>query len=129
MKNDVLLLIGRLMLSVFFVAEAFDKIDRFQEWTEFIAKANMPFPEAEMVLVIALLVLGSACLITGWKLKIGSIMLVVFLVPTALLFEPASSAIKSVSLIGALFLIMASGPGRFALGGTLKEPPKSKDEQ
>ena len=116
MTTDVLLLVGRLLLSVFFVAEAVDKVRRFKEWTEFIAQAGMPFPAAEMVLVITLLVLGSASLISGWKVHIGAILLIVFLVPTALLFEPSGSAIKSVSLMGALLLIMATGPGQFALG-------------
>ena len=35
MKNDVLRLAGRILLAVFFIAEAIDKIRRFQEWTNF----------------------------------------------------------------------------------------------
>ena len=118
MGTDLLLLLGRLMLAVFFVSEAVDKVRRFREWTEFIAEANMPFPAAEMVLVITLLVLGSASLITGWHVQIGAALLIVFLVPTALLFEPSGSAVKSVSLLGALLLLMAAGPGQWSLGGT-----------
>ena len=116
MKTDVLLLIGRLLLSVFFISEAVDKIRRFNEWTEFVAKAGMPFPAAEMVLVIVLLVLGSLSLLSGWKVNIGATLLVIFLLPTALLFESAGASVKSVSLIGALLLIMATGPGQLALG-------------
>ena len=103
----ILPIVGRFLLAFFFVAEAIDKIRRFQEWTNVIAEAGMPFPAAEMVLVITLLVLGSASLISGWKIRIGAILLIIFLVPTALLFEPTGAAIKSVSLIGALLLVMA----------------------
>ena len=116
MGTDLLLLLGRLLLAVFFVSEAVDKIRRFKEWTAFIAEAGMPFPAAEMVLVITLLVLGSASLITGWQVRVGAILLIVFLVPTALLFESSGSAVKSVSLLGALLLVLAVGPGQWALG-------------
>ena len=116
MGTDLLLLLGRLLLAVFFVSEAVDKIRRFKEWTAFIAEAGMPFPAAEMVLVITLLVLGSASLITGWQVRVGAILLIVFLVPTALLFESNGSAIKSVSLLGALLLVLAVGPGQWAIG-------------
>lgn len=122
MGVDVLLLLGRVLLSVFFVAEAVDKIRRFSAWTEFIEKAGMPFPAAEMVLVITLLVLGSASLISGWQVRIGAVLLLIFLIPTAVLFEPSASAIKSVSIGGALLLLMAAGPGRWAIGAT---PPPS----
>lgn len=118
MTNDVLLLAGRLLLAVFFVSEAVDKIRRFSEWTAFVAEAGMPFPAAEMVLVIVLLVLGSLSLITGWRVHIGATLLVIFLVPTALLFESTGASIKSVSLIGALLLISAAGPGQLALGAS-----------
>ena len=116
MTHDLLLLAGRLLLAVFFVHEAADKIRRFSQWTAVIAKAGMPLPAAEMVLVIVLLVLGSLSLITGWNIQIGATLLVLFLVPTALLFESTDASIKSVSLIGALLFVIATGPGQLALG-------------
>lgn len=115
MFRDVLLLVGRLLLSVFFVTEAADKILHFQQWVDFIDQAGMPLPEAEMGLVITLLVLGSLSLVTGWKVRIGALLLVIFLVPTALLFESGAGQIKSVSLMGALLVLMAHGAGRLAL--------------
>lgn len=126
MNKDVLLLVGRLLLAVFFVSEAVDKIRRFSEWTAFIADAGMPLPAAEMVLVIVLLVLGSLSLVTGWRTQLGATLLVIFLVPTALLFESTGASIKSASLIGALLLVMATGPGRLALGaGATGDAPSS----
>ena len=122
MGTDLLLLFGRILLSVFFVVEAIDKIRRFKEWTQVVAEAGMPWPAAEMVLVITLLVLGSLSLVTGWQVRIGAILLIVFLIPTALLFESGGSSIKSVSLLGALLVLMAVGPGRFAIGATPTPP-------
>ena len=78
-----------------------------------------------MVLVIVLLVLGSMSLITGWRVHIGATLLVIFLVPTALLFEAKGASIKSVSLIGALLLIIAAGPGQLALGASTPEDTAS----
>ena len=75
---DVLLLIGRGLLAVFFVVEAIDKIRRFKEWTAVVAEAGLPFPAAEMALVVTLLVLGSVALLTGWQLRAGVICLIVF---------------------------------------------------
>ena len=116
-----MLLLGRLLLSVFFVVELVDKLRRFSYWKGVIATAGMPLPAAELGLVIALLALGSASLISGWKVQIGATLLLIFLVPTALIFETRSSAIKSLSIGGALLLVMATGPGRWALDATTHE--------
>ena len=123
---DVLLLIGRGLLAVFFVVEAIDKIRRFKEWTAVVAEAGLPFPAAEMALVVTLLVLGSVALLTGFQLRAGVICLIVFLIPTALFFESSSGAVKCVSLIGALLILMAVGPGRFSLEGGASSEPASE---
>ena len=121
MGEDIQRLLGRLLLSVFFVSEATDKIRHFEQWVTFIAEAGMPAPEAEMALVVVLLVLGSLSIITGWKVRLGAGLLMIFLIPTALLFESGSGQIKSIALLGGLLLVMVGGAGRLAL--PLAKPP------
>ena len=96
------------------MVEAVDKVRRFKARTAFIAEAGMPFPAAEMVLVITLFRRGRCSPAGRYALSCAVAGL---LIPTALLFESSESAVKSVSLMGALLLLMAAGPGRFALGG------------
>lgn len=114
--SPALLLLARLLLSLHFAAELVDKIVRFEAWTATVAAAGMPLPSAEMALVVALLAIGTGALVTGWRLRAGVVALLVFSVPTALLFESGSGALKLVSICGGLLLLWATGPGPWALG-------------
>jgi putative oxidoreductase len=116
MGRDLVLLCGRLLISVFFAVELVDKITRFGEWVEFLAASGMPAPAAEMALVVLLLSTGCVSLITGVRVRLGVACLLIFLVPTAALFESSAMAVKSISVAGGLVLLWVTGPGRLSLG-------------
>ena len=60
--------------------------------------------------------LGAFCLITGFKKELGAGLLIIFLIPTTILFHPPSEAgqltqfLKNVAIIGGLLLVVASAP-------------------
>ncbi len=112
---DAALLVGRLLLATWFVVELIDKIRRFDGWVEVVAKAGMPAPAAEMALVVVLLAVGSLSLVLGYRIRVGVGCLLLFLLPTALLFESPSGAVKAASIAGGLVLLGAVGPGAWSL--------------
>lgn len=60
--------------------------------------------------------LGAFLLVTGFKKELGAALLIVFLVPTTLLFHPASDPaqqtqfLKNVAIMGGLLLVVAGAP-------------------
>ena len=65
LRPSYLLTGGRLLLSVHFISELYDKLTRFEYWVEICRAAGQPFPVAEMALVTALLLFGAPCLLLG----------------------------------------------------------------
>lgn len=111
--RPALRLLGRLALLTHFLAELYSKaVDPgFAHWTAVIGDAGMPAPAAELVLVIALLLVGTALVLLGTRraLPVGVGALVVFQVPTAVLFESGSyERCKSASLVCALLYFAAT---------------------
>ena len=65
-----------------------------------------------LVAAMALMAVGSALVISGWKARLGAVLLLVFLVPTTLLFhgDVADSGeriqlFKNLAIMGGLLLV------------------------
>ena len=121
--TDAGLLLARLLTSSFFLVELIDKIRHFKEWSAVVRKVGMPLPEAEMGLVVALLATGCLSLLAGYRLRAGVTCLLVFLTPTALLFESSGGALRCASIAGGLLAIAIAGPGRYSLDHRRSETP------
>lgn len=113
--HDALLLLARLLAMTFFATELYDKVVRFSAWVEVVAQAGMPVPAVEMGLVVALLAIGSLSLLTGYQMTFGIGCLLLFLAPTALIFESTGGALRCVSIAGGLLALLVAGPGRYSL--------------
>jgi putative oxidoreductase len=104
-------LLARAMEASFFLYEGVDKIVRFHEWRAVIADAQLPVPDAQMALILALLWSGSLMLLSGWRARTGAMLLLIFQLPTTALFEfdlnNPTSMVKSAAVIGGLLLLMA----------------------
>ena len=94
MPHPALLFAARCLLAVHFGAELLDKILRFGAWTETVAAAGLPLPAAEMGLVVALLTVGTTTLVTGWRVRMGIVALLVFSLPP-LFFESSHGALQA----------------------------------
>ena len=121
--------VGRACLSAIFFVSAFRKFEDpaaiATRISEAVAKAAWA-PEALAVGVrqaspllawaaIGFEFVGALCLVTGFKKEFGAALLVIFLVPTTLLFHPPqdpaqlNNCLKNLGLIGGLLLVVASG--------------------
>jgi uncharacterized membrane protein YphA (DoxX/SURF4 family) len=101
--------LGRLALASMFIAAVPGKISDFSGTVAGIASKGVPEPVASLLLAgaIAFLVLGSVLLVFGRTTRIGAALLLIFLVPTTLLFHafpPDSGLIRNVTFAGALLL-------------------------
>ena len=108
--------LGRAAISAVFVNAVPGKLTDFPGNTAFIASKGIPEPLANILLFAAILVLiaGSILLVFGSNTKLGASLLLIFLVPTTLIFHtfPIDSGFyMNLSLIGALILAITRSTG------------------
>ena len=104
--------LGRLLLSAIFVNAIPGKITNFSSQVNFIVSKGFPESIASVLLTLAILVLisGSILLIFTNKIKLGSSLLLIFLIPTTIIFHFSPfdlfSVVRNLSLIGGLLLAL-----------------------
>ena len=128
--HNVAAVLGRFLLSGVFFVSGFRKFEDPAATARRIAEtvANTPWI-ADAVAVgvrdaapllawaaIAIEWLGAFLLVTGLKKELGAALLLVFLVPTTILFHPPHEAgqltqfLKNVAIMGGLLLVVAAAP-------------------
>lgn len=105
--------IGRVLLCLVFVYSLIGKLTGFAGPAAAIAAKGLPLAPLLLVAAIMLMAIGSALVISGWRSRIGALLLLVFLVPTTLLFhgDVADAAeriqlLKNLAIVGGLLLVI-----------------------
>ena len=92
----------RALVSVHFVTELYDKIVNFNQWQTVIQQQTQ-LGEWALYLVIALLFIGSTLLLTNNYLYTSAFCLLLFQIPTTIMFETSSyERFYSVSAMGGI---------------------------
>ena len=104
--------IGRVLLCLVFIQAVIGKLTGFAGPAAAIAAKGLPLAPVLLVAAMVLMAVGSALVISGWKARLGVVLLLMFLVPTTLLFHgDVSSAqeriqlFKNLAIIGGLLLV------------------------
>ena len=116
---------GRLLLAMMFLMAGLRKIGNYagtQGYMEAMGVLGALLP-----LVIALEVLGGLAIILGWQTKIASLALAGFCVVSAVMFHndfsnqaQMTSFMKNITIAGGFLLLVAHGPGAYALDNCVK---------
>ncbi len=111
--------IGRILFSLIFLISGINKIMNFSATQKYLASKGMPLTGLLLVGAILLLLLGAFSIGLGYRSKIGTIALILFLVPATLIFHTNFSDqnqlihfLKNLSLIGGLLIIYANSMDR-----------------
>ncbi len=80
---------SRVSISAIFISAIPGKINDFERTVEYISSKGIPEPISSILLVGAIicLILGSGFFIFGKNQKIGSVFLLLFLIPTTIIFH------------------------------------------
>jgi putative oxidoreductase len=104
--------IARVLIGLVFVHALVGKLSGFSAVAGKIAAKGLPVPSLLLGAAVVLLIAGSALLISGWRSRLGAVLLLVFLVPTSLIFhgevgDPLQriQLLKNVAIIGGLLLV------------------------
>ena len=105
--------IARVLLCLVFIHAVIGKLTGFAGPAAAIAAKGLPLAPMLLVAAMVLMAVGSALVISGWKARLGAVLLLVFLVPTTLLFhgDVADSSeriqlFKNLAIMGGLLLVL-----------------------
>jgi putative oxidoreductase len=124
----VLTLAGRIALALIFFVSAASKLSDFAGNAARMAARGLPAAQVLLVGACALEIVGAALVVLGLRARIGAWMLIVFLVPTTIVFHNFWAAagtgerlaqmlqfLKNLSILGGLLLVAAYGAGPLSL--------------
>ena len=108
--------LGRVLMAAVFVNAVPGKFTDFAGTAGFIASKGIPAPLASFLLVCAIVVLiaGSILFVFGADTTLGATLLLIFLVPTTLIFHTVpvdAGFFMNLALIGALILGITRAKG------------------
>lgn len=125
--TDAAALVGRILLALMFVISGFGKIGAFDDTTVFMARAGIPAVSVLLMLTILIELGGGVAIIVGWRTREIALVIAVFVAIVTLVFHafwtaPAEQRMvqqlmfmKNLSIIGGLLVLVAFGPGDWAL--------------
>lgn len=121
-KGPWLSLVGRIFLAAIFIILGFAKISSFAVMSDFAAANNVPFPDLAIVVAIVIELVGGLMIALGWKTKLASLVVFLFLIPVTYYFhtnflDPMQMTmfLKNLSIMGGMLLLAAYGPGKYSL--------------
>jgi putative oxidoreductase len=125
--RSLALLFLRLALGALFLYTGYQAARSLGDTTAMLASKSYPAPKVMAILAMVAQLAGGASLVLGALTPLGCIALILFLALATYSFHLSAAlagnqgqiieTIKNLSLIGALWTLLAVGPGRFSVDG------------
>ena len=126
--KDVIDLIGRILISIIFLYEAYDSIFYFQETKETMTAYGVNWNQDFLLIsAILCLILGGTLLLIGYRSGFGSFLILLYWIPVTFIAHsfwndpPENQRIeaimfmKNLAIIGGLMLVYVNGSGRYSV--------------
>lgn len=125
-------LAARVCLCLIFLKAGVSHILGYGETVSMMADKGLPIPDVLLIFTIIFQLLGGLSLLLGYKIKVGSILLILFLIPASFAFHnPATDLngfLKNIALIGGLLMTMYAGAGALAIDSHSKHERITTEE-
>lgn len=120
-------LLGRLCLSAIFLMAGIGKIMHYDQTAKYMESKGMTMIPFFLVAALLIELIGALSLIIGFKTRWGAALLLLFLIPTTLIFhdfwnvDEASrqmqmiNFLKNLGIFGGLLYVLSCGAGRFSV--------------
>ena len=127
-------LAARICLCIIFINSGIGKIFGFASTAEMMANQGLPIANILLIFTIAFQLLGGLSLLFGYKVKIGSTLLILFLIPATLVFhnpiiDPSelNSFLKNIGLIGGLLMVIYAGSGALSIDTSTEKTQRRQE--
>ncbi len=125
--KDLALLIGRILLALIFLKLGIGKIESPARTVQNMVSHGMPYTTFFLIGAIIAEGVGSITVILGYYARLGVLLILIFLIPTILIFQNAfvdpklmTQFMKDVSIFGGFLLLLSVGAGRYSLDHFLR---------
>ena len=115
-------LVARTFIAIIFIQTGIAKVTNFAGTQQQIASVGIPLAALVALFAIIFEIAGGFSLVLGYKARIGSILLLLFLIPATLMFHnpivDASQMIqflKNLAIVGGLLMVAVYGSGPMSL--------------
>lgn len=126
-------LAARICLCLIFLKAGISHIFEFGPTVETMTQKGLPIPNILLIFTIIFQLLGGLSLLLGYKVKIGSWLLIAFLIPASFAFHnPATDLngfLKNIALIGGLLMVIYAGAGALSIDGTSNVAERQYDRE
>ena len=129
MNDGVMPLIGRVLLSIIFLLSGTMKLMGWHMMAGMMASKGFPMASVMLAGAIIVEILGSLCVLLGFKARIAAFIMFLYLIPTTFVFhnfwamqgaarlDNEMNFLKNLAIMGGLLMVSAYGPGRLSIDG------------
>jgi len=126
--------VGRVLVTLIFLVVGYNKLTHFAATAAILASLKIPFPRFATVVAILIELVGGISVLVGFKTRFWAWIMFLYLIPVTFLIhsfwkmagaERADIMIhflKNLSILGALLLLAAYGPGPLSVDGSGARP-------
>ena len=125
--QDTAALVGRILIAAMFVVSGWGKLTGFGGTVGYIEHVGLPMPQVLAAFAVLFELGGGLAIVLGWKTRWAAAALALFLVVITPIFHNFWNATpemhmsqlinfqKNVSILGAMLVLFAFGPGRYSI--------------
>ncbi|MBI1773766.1 MAG: DoxX family protein [Proteobacteria bacterium] len=118
----ILVLIGRIALSIIFLFDLYGKLTNFSGFAAVRSLSVLPVPILWAIAAVVLLIVGLIGVLLGFKARLGALALSLFCLSTAIIghpfwIDPAQQGqfLKDLALSGGFLILAVHGPGSYSM--------------
>ncbi|WP_309083793.1 DoxX family protein [Chelativorans sp.] len=122
MSNDVIVLLGRILLAIIFIFSGFGKLTDLGGTAGYFGGLGLPLPQATAWLVALVEFLGGLGVLVGFQTRISAVLLAIFTFASAFIahFNFADQMqliqfLKNLAITGGFLALIAHGPGALSI--------------
>ncbi len=115
-------LAARVCLCLIFLKAGISHILGFNSTVAMMTNKGLPIASILLLFTVIFQLLGGFSLLLGYKVNIGSMLLILFLIPATLVFEnpianpsEINGFLKNIGLIGGLLMVIYTGAGALSI--------------
>lgn len=123
------MLVSRVLLSAIFLYSGASELLAFSQTQAYMASKGMHMTGLFLVLAILFKICGGLSVLLGYLPRLGALALILFLIPTTIVFHRDFSApdqsvqfAKNLAIMGGLLAILAAGGGEFSIRARRRGP-------